>query len=131
MAEGVAAEGGEAEPVTFGHGARHLPGTGLDQAEVEEAITTSVQRSAQGARAVSNFWGRVTVDGRVVEYRAAKLADGSINVGTQLCHSMTAKSGIFQRRSEVRHSQSALLWTASYRRTPGGWKRFAFSWPRP
>ncbi len=40
------------------------------------------QRSAQGARAVGNFWGRVVVNGRVVEYRAAKLANGSINVGT-------------------------------------------------
>ncbi|MGH7441881.1 MAG: hypothetical protein ACREKE_04320 [bacterium] len=80
--EVAAAEGREGETVTFGHGARHLLGTAVNQAEVEDATITSVQRSVQGARAVGNSWGGVTVDGRVVENRAAKLADGSINVGT-------------------------------------------------
>jgi RHS repeat-associated protein len=69
--------------VIFGHGARHLQGTNLSQSEVESAILTDVQDSVRNATQPStNFWGRVTVNGQTVEYRAYTLPDGSINVGT-------------------------------------------------
>ncbi len=29
-----------------------------------------------------SFWGRILVDGVVIEYRAFTLADGTVNVGT-------------------------------------------------
>jgi hypothetical protein len=87
----VAAEGGasgaetagESEAdVTFGHGARHLAGTGLDQADVEGAIESQVRTSASAASSTGSFWGRVVVDGQTVEYRAYTLPNGTINVGT-------------------------------------------------
>ncbi len=71
--------------VTFGHGARHLEGTGLSVAEVESAIlprvSAAVTESTTGT-AGGSFWGRVVVDGTTIEYRAYPLADGTINVGT-------------------------------------------------
>jgi hypothetical protein len=68
--------------VTFGHGARHLAGTGLSAAQVEGLITRQVQQSVQGASAVGNFWGRLNVGGQTIEYRAFPLPSGAINVGT-------------------------------------------------
>ncbi|HEU5254111.1 MAG TPA: RHS repeat-associated core domain-containing protein [Solirubrobacterales bacterium] len=75
---GVEAAGEEAA-VVFGHGARHLAGTGLGQAQVEAAIA---QRVAQVAPESGFFMGRISLGGRVIEYRAFKLSDGSIKVGT-------------------------------------------------
>jgi len=71
----------EAETIAFGHGARHLVGTGLSQAEVEEAIRLQVKDIAQGAP-TGSFYGRVAVGGRLIEYRAFTLPNGTINVGT-------------------------------------------------
>jgi hypothetical protein len=68
--------------VTFGHGARHLVGTGLDQAAVESAIQANVQSAAASASSTGSFWGRVIVDGKSIEFRAHTLSDGLINVGT-------------------------------------------------
>jgi hypothetical protein len=74
---------GESEAdVTFGHGARHLAGTGLDQVDVEAAIESQVRTSASAASSTGSFWGRVVVDGQTVEYRAYTLPNGTINVGT-------------------------------------------------
>jgi RHS repeat-associated protein len=69
----------EALTVSFGHGARHLAGTGLSQGVVETAIGTQVQ--AVG-RAAGGYWGRVSVQGTTIEYRAYPLANGGTHVGT-------------------------------------------------
>ncbi len=77
----VAAEGGaDAAKITFGHGARHLAGTGLDEAAVNAAIKAQVEQSIATASATGSFWGRVAVDGQIIEYRAYTLKDGTINV---------------------------------------------------
>lgn len=78
-----AAAGDNGEPgITFGHGARHLAGTGLDQTDVEGAIEAQVKDQASRASSTGSFWGRVEVDGQTIEYRAYTLPDGTINVGT-------------------------------------------------
>ena len=77
---GAAAD--DAADVTFGHGARHLVGTGLDQGDVESAIESQVSGSVTGADSTGSFWGRVAVNNQTIEYRAYTLPNGSINVGT-------------------------------------------------
>ena len=68
---------------TFGHGARHLTGTGLSQHSVESAIAQQIQaQAAQGAQFGGGFWGRVVVNGSTIEYRAFTLPGRIINVGT-------------------------------------------------
>ena len=67
--------------VIFGHGARHLVGTGLRQVDVEAAIEEQVQQAASTGT-TGEFWGRVVVNGRTIEYRAYTLPNGAINVGT-------------------------------------------------
>jgi len=76
---GVATGGEEAGGILFGHGARHLAGSGLSQAEVEAAI---VEDMALLAPSAERFTGSVVINGRAVEYRAFRLPDGRINVGT-------------------------------------------------
>jgi len=74
---------GIAATITFGHGARHLEGTKLTQSEVESAIRDSVQQTVKNAtQPTTNFWGRVTVNGQTIEYRAFTLPNGTTNVGT-------------------------------------------------
>jgi RHS repeat-associated protein len=76
---------GEEDPqlaITFGHGARHLEGTGLNQEEVEAAITQSIRDGTRGAAPVGPFWGRVTVAGQQVEFRAYPVGSARIHVGT-------------------------------------------------
>lgn len=63
------------------HGGRHLAGTGLTTAQVEAAIGAQIQTIRVGT-ATGSFWGRVVVNGQVIEYRAYTLANGTINVGT-------------------------------------------------
>jgi RHS repeat-associated protein len=72
----------DATTVIFGHGARHLAGSGLQQSAVEKAITTQVQKAVAGSAATGEFWGKVVVDGQQVFYRAFTLPNGTINVGT-------------------------------------------------
>jgi RHS repeat-associated protein len=79
--EGAAPSAGEVN-VSFGHGARHLEGTGLSPDAVEAAIRGQVQGATSGASAVGNFWGRVNVGGQTIEFRAYPLPNGTINVGT-------------------------------------------------
>jgi hypothetical protein len=81
---GVITEGSSASRITIqsAHGARHLAGTGLTSEAVESAITGQVRQAVSGATATGSFWGRVTVNGRVIEYRAFTLPDGTINIGT-------------------------------------------------
>jgi len=71
--------------VTFGHGARHLEGSGLNQEAIESAIRHDINRifSQQWVTLpAGTFWGRVTVGGQTVTYRAHPLPNGTINVGT-------------------------------------------------
>jgi RHS repeat-associated protein len=76
------AESAKTLEISFGHGARHLEGTGLGANEVESSIKSAVTAGVQGATETGNFWGRVTVDGVKIEYRAFTLSSGRINVGT-------------------------------------------------
>jgi hypothetical protein len=64
------------------HGARHLAGTLLSPTDVLSAIYAQVQEQLAGATSSCSFWGRVSVDGIDIEYRAYTLPNGSINVGT-------------------------------------------------
>ena len=68
--------------IVFGHGARHLAGTGLEQAAVENAIKADIAKAVANASSTGSFWGRVVVDGQQIVYRAFTLSDGTINVGT-------------------------------------------------
>lgn len=76
------AEEASAGDVVFGHGARHLVGTGLDQAEVESAIQSQIEQQIGGADSTGSFWGTVEVNGQTILYKAYTLPDGTINVGT-------------------------------------------------
>ena len=77
------AEGVSGGPqVTFGHGARHLQDTGLGVGQVETAIRAQVANQAGRASATGSFYGRVTVEGVTIEYRAYTLKSGVVNVGT-------------------------------------------------
>jgi RHS repeat-associated protein len=68
---------------TFGHGARHLAGTGLSESAVEGAINAQIQAAAAaGSKFSGGFWGRIVVGGRTIEYRAFTLPNGTINIGT-------------------------------------------------
>lgn len=69
----------EGAGILFGHGARHLAGAGLSQAEVEAAIVEDI---AQLAPRAERFTRTVMVDGQAVKYKAFRLPDGRINVGT-------------------------------------------------
>ncbi|HEY9825278.1 MAG TPA: hypothetical protein V6D19_07510 [Stenomitos sp.] len=68
--------------VVFGHGARHLVGLNVTQAEVEVAIQNNIALSVNSTSQTGPFWGRVTVNGQVIEYRAYPIGNNTINVGT-------------------------------------------------
>ena len=78
----VGSGGKSAVKVVFGHGARHLAGTALAQAEVEKAIVEHVQEMARVADLGVEWWGHVVVQGQVVQYRAYQVAEDVVNVGT-------------------------------------------------
>mgnify|MGYP001363690584 CR=1 FL=1 len=72
-----------APKITFGHGARHLEGTGLGVEEVESTIVQRVTTAAsQTTSQTGSFWGRIQIRETTIEYRAYTLPDGTINVGT-------------------------------------------------
>ncbi|HTU79114.1 MAG TPA: RHS repeat-associated core domain-containing protein, partial [Solirubrobacteraceae bacterium] len=73
---------GECGEVTFGHGGRHLEGTGLSQEEVERAIEDQVNGGAGRGNEYGPFGGRVIVDGKTIEYRGYGLGGGNVNIGT-------------------------------------------------
>jgi RHS repeat-associated protein len=81
-ADGADEAATDAGDIAFGHGARHVAGTGLDSGEVESAIQSQIEQSVSKASASGSFWGRTVVDGQTVEYRAYTLPNGTINVGT-------------------------------------------------
>ncbi|MFT4285359.1 MAG: RHS repeat-associated core domain-containing protein [Protaetiibacter sp.] len=81
--DGMAEVATNAPKITFGHGARHLEGTGLGIEEVESTISQRVTTAAgQATSETGSFWGRIQIRGTTVEYRAYTLPDGTINVGT-------------------------------------------------
>ena len=63
-------------------GAANLAGTGLSQTTVEAAIASEVSTLARYVTANAPFWGRVTLGGKIVEYRAWSLPNGQISIGT-------------------------------------------------
>src|SRR5262249_4545107 len=67
---------------TFGHGARHLQGTGLSQGAVEAAIRRQLTATFSTSTAVGSHWGWVQVNGTWIQYRAYVTATGTMNVGT-------------------------------------------------
>ena len=71
-----------AAKIVFGHGARHLAGTGLEASKVESLIRSEVTQSVKNASETGNFWGRIIVDGQKVQYHAFTLPSGIINIGT-------------------------------------------------
>jgi hypothetical protein len=77
----LAAGGADAAaiPVTFGHGARHLGGTGLSEAAVDAAVIAEVQLVG---RTAGWYSGRVVVQGTTIVFRGYPLANGTTNVGT-------------------------------------------------
>jgi RHS repeat-associated protein len=87
---GFGAEVGEAEEVavTFSeqegvaHGARHLEGSGLTEAETRAAIAEDVQTEVARSSSVSGtFWGRVAINGVTILYKAI-VRSGAVNIGT-------------------------------------------------
>ncbi len=91
---GAAAAGGGAAassslPIMFGHGARHLIGTGLTQAHVQAAITLQLQAIGVG---VGASWHWIQINGQWIQYRVHVLQNGIVNVGTYF-----TVSGPFQR----------------------------------
>jgi hypothetical protein len=65
-----------------GFATRHLQGSGVSQSEAESAIEQDIRTSTSGASKTGTFWGRVTVNGQTIEYRAYTLPNGTINIGT-------------------------------------------------
>jgi len=68
--------------ITFGHGERHLEGTGLSQEEVEEAIEKQIGEVADEIPVGEFFKGTVVVRGQNVPYHGYKVSGGRIAVGT-------------------------------------------------
>ena len=68
------------QEIRFGHGGRHLEGTGLSSAEVNKAIAKEVSRL--NIEPQQFYKGRITVNGITIEYTSFGLKNGAINVGT-------------------------------------------------
>jgi hypothetical protein len=68
--------------ISWGHGARHLAGTSVSASDAEAAIAGQIERSIANAASTGSFWGRVSIQGATIEYRAFTLTDGTVNVGT-------------------------------------------------
>jgi hypothetical protein len=56
----------------------------LESAEgtVSRWATSATEHAADLLRVSNGFWGRTTMDGITIEYRAFALPDGTINIGT-------------------------------------------------
>ena len=68
------------QTVNFGHGGRHLEGTGLNVAAVNQALENEVSTLNLG---IGQFHkGQIIVDGITIEYASYGVSEGIINVGT-------------------------------------------------
>lgn len=66
--------------MNFGHGGRHLEGTGLSANDVNQAIAKDVVSKNPGT---GQFYkGQIDVNGVTIEYTSYGVKDGVINVGT-------------------------------------------------
>lgn len=66
--------------VNFGHGGRHLDGTGLSVQEVNKIIAQDV---VDKNLKIGQFYkGQVSINGITIEYTSFGLKDGMINIGT-------------------------------------------------
>jgi len=66
--------------VTFGHGGRHLEGTGLLVSQVNSFLASYVTKLGL---VIGQFYkGQVTIGGVIIEFTAYVLSDGTINIGT-------------------------------------------------
>jgi RHS repeat-associated protein len=79
-----AVEGAYADTIeiAFGHGARHLIGTALSQAEVEAAIEAAVRELLAEGNVYGNFWGVINDFGIPIWYRAYFASAVLLNIGT-------------------------------------------------
>ncbi|MDP3541866.1 MAG: hypothetical protein Q8T11_05290 [Elusimicrobiota bacterium] len=83
--EPTAAEPDRIDPkVTFKteHAGRHLEGTKVERSKVEQAIRDALEPLLKLRPSTGGHWGRVKVDGHVIEYRAYRVSQGQMNVGT-------------------------------------------------
>ncbi|MEZ0606115.1 DUF6531 domain-containing protein [Paraburkholderia sp. IW21] len=64
------------------HYESRLKAEGLEPARVESSIAQEVQTMIPNLEKGSNAWGRMTIDGIVVEFRLYVKSNGEINVGT-------------------------------------------------
>lgn len=66
--------------VNFGHGGRHLEGTGLDVNKVNQTLADEV--SKLNLSKGEFYKGQIVVDGITIEFTSYGLGDDAINVGT-------------------------------------------------
>lgn len=64
------------------HAGRHLEGTQVERSRVEKAIREALEPLLKLKPSTGGHWGRVKVDGHVIEYRAYRVSPGQMNVGT-------------------------------------------------
>lgn len=64
------------------HGGRHLEGTNIGSSKVEKAIRNALESLLKEKPSTGGHWGRVKVDGQVIEYRAYRVSPKQMNVGT-------------------------------------------------
>ena len=66
--------------IDFGHGGRHLDGTGLDVNAVNETLANEVSKVHPGT---GQFYkGQIVINGITIEYTSYGVSDGVINIGT-------------------------------------------------
>jgi len=64
------------------HAGRHLEGTDIERSRVEQAIRDALEPLLRSKPSTGGHWGRVNVEGKVIEYRAYRVSQGQMNVGT-------------------------------------------------
>ena len=64
------------------HALPHIIAIGIPPDRIEESIELQVSGDCSDASSTGSFWGRLVMDGVLIEYRAYTLPDRSINVGT-------------------------------------------------
>ncbi|MBL9046873.1 MAG: hypothetical protein JNK34_06100 [Tabrizicola sp.] len=72
------------DPITFktGHYAPRLGAAGVNTAQAEAAVRNAVTAIRSSIVPGADFAGRMSISGKLVEYRARLLPNGTVNVGT-------------------------------------------------